>query len=897
MWMRTCLLLIALITSGVSTAQANPDRPEATSTAPSAVPQDQAEPEAPAEPLLTKAPAVLTFVDAPYPSAAKDAGLEATVGLVIEIDEAGAVMRAEVIRPAGHGFDEAALAAAEQLVFTPAENVDGPVAVAIEFDYRFVLGTETSENEIKEVPVNLSGVLREMGSRRPLAGITITGSLGEWSGTAVTEEDGQFSFRGVPTGKVLLRAHAAGYREDTRSLKMRDGETAELTMWLKSTGKWSEEMVVLSERPEQEVVRRSITVKEIKRIPGTFGDPVRVIQNLPGTARAPFGTGLVVVRGSNPEDTAFYVDGIRVPIIYHLGGYVSILNEDIVGSVDYLPGGYGVEFGRSGGGVINVKTNQDYPERFRAEWSTDLLDSSAVVQGRAGKDGRWGMTVTGRRSYIDVFIPIFTQDTGFTVQPYWWDYQVKVDDLGLDNGRFSVLMLGFGDKLYFGSPDSVAQGTDEDTQGDADIRYGAHRLIVQWAREYGEDLTLRITPSVGYDEIGFSLGEAFSFSQKAVFFQARADALWALSEHVTLRPGVDVWAGPYEVTIELPFAPEALASTDPLAEREDFSTTFKGSFWSPDPFLEVQLRPLNDPKKLLIVPGLRLNTIFFPFYSALSLDPRLSLRWSPTAGGTLKAGTGLYHQPPQGPDLGWDDENITVGFEQTWSTELGWEQKFNDAIEADITVFSKQLDNLLVENEDFGASDEPYFVNEGSGRVRGMELLVRHNPVGPLFGWISYTLSKAERKAVPQQDRGGSVPSQADEWRPFEYDQTHILVALAGVDLPRDWGVSGRFRYTTGNPYTPYDGAIYDVDQDNYFPYQSGDPLSDRLAPFTSLDLRVDKRYTFKRWWLETYLDMLNVVRGENPEALQYNYDYTESAPIRGLPFIPSPGIRAEFAL
>ena len=61
------------------------------------------------------------------------------------------------------------------------------------------------------------------------------------------------------------------------------------------------------------------------------------------------------------------------------------------------------------------------------------------------------------------------------------------------------------------------------------------------------------------------------------------------------------------------------------------------------------------------------------------------------------------------------------------------------------------------------------------------------------------------------------------------------------------------------------------------------------------MDLRVDKRYTFKRWWLETYLDLMNVVRGENPEFVNYNYDYTQTAYVRGLPFIASPGIRAEF--
>ena len=90
--------------------------------------------------------------------------------------------------------------------------------------------------------------------------------------------------------------------------------------------------------------------------------------------------------------------------------------------------------------------------------------------------------------------------------------------------------------------------------------------------------------------------------------------------------------------------------------------------------------------------------------------------------------------------------------------------------------------------------------------------------------------------------------------------------------------------------------AFYDIDRDVYYPTQTAGGLSKRLPPFYALDLRVDKRWTFKRWWLETYIDLLNVVRGENPEAEEYNYDYTESTYIRGLPFIPSVGLRAEYA-
>ena len=109
--------------------------------------------------------------------------------------------------------------------------------------------------------------------------------------------------------------------------------------------------------------------------------------------------------------------------------------------------------------------------------------------------------------------------------------------------------------------------------------------------------------------------------------------------------------------------------------------------------------------------------------------------------------------------------------------------------------------------------------------------------------------------------------------------------------------MSARFRYVSGNPYTPYAGGVYDIDNDAYFPYQTAQANAKRLPPFTSLDLRVDKLFTFKRWQLETYIDCINVVRGKNAEYLQYNYDYTDSAYIRGLPFIPSPGFRAEFEL
>ena len=84
------------------------------------------------------------------------------------------------------------------------------------------------------------------------------------------------------------------------------------------------------------------------------------------------------------------------------------------------------------------------------------------------------------------------------------------------------------------------------------------------------------------------------------------------------------------------------------------------------------------------------------------------------------------------------------------------------------------------------------------------------------------------------------------------------------------------------------------MDQDRYFAYPSENFNSQRMPPFFTMDLRVDKLFTFKKWQLETYLDMLNVIRGTNPEFVNYNYDFTENNYVRGLPFIPSFGFEAD---
>jgi hypothetical protein len=112
--------------------------------------------------------------------------------------------------------------------------------------------------------------------------------------------------------------------------------------------------------------------------------------------------------------------------------------------------------------------------------------------------------------------------------------------------------------------------------------------------------------------------------------------------------------------------------------------------------------------------------------------------------------------------------------------------------------------------------------------------------------------------------------------------------------LPRGFEVGARFRYVTGDPYTPVTSAFYDSVSDSYMPV-AGPTNSARLGPFSQLDLRVDKVFTFDRWRLSFYLDVQNVLRADNPEAVGYNYNYQIVHPITGLPLLPIAGVRGDF--
>lgn len=846
-------------------------------------------------------PRPLNYVPPAYPPDAEKEGLEATVSLQLDIDRQGNVKGVNVIEPAGHGFDEAAIEAAKKLQFEPARKPDG-TAVPVRIFYRYSWTSKKVEKPADSPKTgvakseSLQGTVMASGGDVPLVGATIsaTNDAGNTIETTATG-DGTFRFATLPPGRYRVVVSAPGFDALDVVEDIGPGEALEVKYRLVATAEGLE-VVVRGARSPREVTKRTLEQRELSRIPGTNGDALRGLQNLPGVARPPGLAGILLVRGAAPQDTQTFVDGTQIPLIYHFGGLSSVVPTEMLDRIDFYPGNFSTQYGRVMGGIVDVSLRAPKNDgQYHGLAQADFVDARGLAEGPVpGTKNKIRFAAAARRSYIDTWLgPVLrSAGAGVTQAPVYWDYQLAFE---ANPTVDSSVRLAF-----FGSDDSLALIADDPPPGEPAIsgnvgfHTGFHRIQLRYENDLDAKNRFAAVLAFGHDVLDFGVG-AFFFNLKSYSISGRAEYTRRISKGVTFNTGLDVFTQYTKANYRGPAPPRAgEPSNGPFSTRPLIESSFDGWIANPAVYGELEIAPTSRAK---IVPGVRIDS--FNLTKGVDVSPRLNGRVDVRPGfprTTVKGGLGIFTQPPQFqeaiPPFG------TSGLRSNRAIQyaLGAEQEFTRNIELSVEGFYKQLDRLVSPRpKDVGGGVEYY--NVGKGRIFGAEFLLKYKADSNFFGWVAYTLSRSLRTPLP-----------GAEEQPVNFDQTHILTALGSYRLGGGFEFGARFRLVSGNLVTPnvcnYElegcipnraNAMYNAAAGTYVAIPYSGPASERLPMFHQLDLRLDKRWRFKRWQFSMYLDVQNVYNNQNVEGLDYNFNYTARQYVTGLPILPSIGFRGDF--
>ena len=620
---------------------------------------------------------------------------------------------------------------------------------------------------------------------------------------------------------------------------------------------------------------------EVREMPGAFGDAFRAIEALPGVTPIVSGLPFFFVRGAPPGNVGYFLDGVRVPLLYHLALGPSVVHPGLIDHVDFFPGGYPARYGRFSGGILDGET---VPPASRTHGEANVRLFDAGVLGEAPLlDDRLTVLVAGRYSYTAALVQLFAPNT----RVGYWDYQTRVEYRLTPRDRVSVFWFGSYDEI-----DNRDQETQTDTFGHVTgetvgpfypvFKTEFHRLDLRYDHDtpHGH-VRLAVTLGVEDSIAGSSATQQTGVAAKSI--GVRAEGEERLSPDLKLRYGADTFL--YDYTID--------TGTDPAADlralypqRNDVMIGAYGDVvWKASPRVEIVPGLRTDIYTSRLAPGAipagqSVPGIMASSTATLAPEPRLATRAAVSRTVTWISTFGVAHQPPSlfVPIPGLTLGTLSTGLQTALQTSQGAEIELPLDFKVTSTVFLHDYLGLtdatatcLGNGTSVPNASSDCLAQKVNGRAYGVELLARRDLTKRVTGWVSYTLSRSTRETHgivytgPATPLGQAPSSGALQEIPSEFDRTHVLNVMGAVDLGRGWRAGARALLYTGRPYSP---TIQGVP---VAPYNS-----ERLPTFYRLDVRLEKRWrAFGNGYIAFVVEGMNVTLSKEAIAAQCKNDGT----------------------
>lgn len=755
-------------------------------------------------------------------------------------------------------------------------------AICIFLFSRISFSQEEKPVEVKTLKIE--GRLVEKGTKIPLTDYQVVILPHQFK--TRTDSKGYYVFESVPEGEVDFVVVAANYEKLEKKLFLTaDGVKAyTVDLYLAKISYSEFETTIVGEKNKRDSTARVLQQKEFLALPGAGGDPVKAVQNLPGVSRVAGFSSQVVIQGSEPKDTRYDLDGHEIPLVFHFGGLTSVVMPEAVEQVDYLSAGYGPEYSRALGGIVSLKTRKpQISDRDSKGFAfMDTMKMGGLYESII--DDHSSYLISARYSYIGAVLRAALKDNSsfdLTVAPEFADITgVYVNQLN-ERDELKIVTLASRDTLEFLLKEPLKE--EPGLRGTFYNETSFVRVVPHWTRKWDTDRTSRVSLGVGTNKIIIDIGDQYfkndvntltlrgEWDQK--FTKDWSSQIGIDNQYYQARYNVRLPAGRSE-TSQTPFSASEIREVEGQSNINNIGTYWRNE-WNPE------------GSKWTYLPSLRHD--YFNLTKEHRISPRLGARYKWDESLLIKGSGGIYNQPPQPQEVSTSFGNPEIKSPLAMHAMLGFEKDFRQgATEGWILnggVFHRDFSRLVVSSSQYivreGTLVPEIYSNKGQGRAQGLEFLLK-GEMNPWTTWLSYTLTQSRRWE----------PGVAEH--PSQYDQTHNVNLVGSYQFPKEWKLSGRLRYVTGNPKTPIVGASFDSDNDVYIPKQ-GPIYSERMRDFSQLDLRVDKKIIDDKVLWSFYADIQNILNSKNPETIRYSYDYSTKEDVTGLPMFFAIGVKGEF--
>ncbi len=745
---------------------------------------------------------------------------------------------------------------------------------------------------------SISGRVIDKSTQRALAGATLQLSPGN-AGT-ITDSIGNFRFTNLEPGSYLLRISSINYNDLVKSnLVVTSGNEIVLSLEMEPKPTNLEGVVVTGRRAnvraaslENPLSVQRLTSEDIKANPGGNFDISRVIQSLPGVGGGVGGGGFrndIIIRGGAPSENVFYLDGIEVPIINHFGtqgaggGPQGILNVSLIEDVKLSTSAFDARYDNTLSSVFQFKQKSGNPNRLQGNIRLSATELAATFDGPISKKTTFIASV--RRSYLQLLF----EALDLPIRPNYWDYQFKTTTRIDEKTTLSFLGIGAIDEFKFAAP---KEATPEKLYS-----INSNPLINQWSYTFGATLK-RLTDN-GYWNLSISRN---ALDNRADRFEdnenpEEAERTLGINSRETenklrfeVTNNYKSWKFSYGVMAQYvqfdnrffqQFRPELKDDQgNTIQPAIELNSNTNANFIRYGGFAQAGRRFFDNRLSLNL--GLRMDANGLENSESnplKQLSPRIGASYSLSNKWSLNASYGVYYRLPSYTQLAFE-RNTGSGIQTNpgkyirsihYVTGLEFlpSQTTRFTVEGFYKKYSNYpvsiLDGISLANKgiEFGAIGNEPVNQQGEGRAYGIEFFAQQKLTNRSFGIFSYTLYRSEFSGID----GRLIPAS--------WDNRHLLSITWGYKFNRNWELGLKFRYQGAAPYTPFDLA---ASQLNFLTLGNGildysRTNTESLQAFQSSDVRIDKKWNFKRFTLDLFLDVQNWYIATNPGLPQYTFE------------------------